>query len=87
MSPSNRKRNRRKLPGAPESDDEDNAIRDDETFLAAVDAVNLVRDPSIDTLAPPLVEQIVWTRISGFVIFAASEYPMAHIRKAIRMLL
>lgn len=65
MSPESRKKTRRKLPGAAESDDEGNENSDPESFIAIEDAVRLVRDLSIDTLAPSAVEKIIWRRISG----------------------
>jgi len=50
------------LPGATDSDDEGN---DPESFIAIEDAVKLIRDPSVDTLAPSGMEKIIWQRISG----------------------
>lgn len=67
MSPPSRKRRRRKLPGSNE-DDEDylNGSSDDSSnFISAEDAVQLVRDPSVDTLVSPNVEKFVWARIAG----------------------
>ncbi|KAF9474292.1 SGT1-domain-containing protein [Pholiota conissans] len=66
VSPSHRKRYPRKIPGAADSDEEDNIVAEDESFIAAEDAVYLVRDTSTDTLAPPSIEKIVWNRISGY---------------------
>jgi len=65
ISPPSRKRQRRKLPGAADSDNEDADIGDDDSFIAIEDAVKLVRDPLISTLAPEDVERLVWERIAG----------------------
>jgi hypothetical protein len=64
ISPESRKKNRRKLPGA-DSDNEGDAGNDTESFIAIEDAVQLVRDPSVNTFAPSGVEKIIWQRISG----------------------
>jgi len=37
---------------------------DEDSFIAAEDAVKFVRDPSVETFAPADVEKIVWDRIS-----------------------
>ncbi|KIM48351.1 hypothetical protein M413DRAFT_440079 [Hebeloma cylindrosporum] len=66
VSPGSRKRYRRPFPGGADSDDEDARPGDDDTFISAEDAVKFVRDPSIDTYAPPDVEKIVWQRIAGY---------------------
>ncbi|KAF8975522.1 SGT1 protein-domain-containing protein [Cyathus striatus] len=65
ISPPSRKRWRRKLPGAAESDDEgtDDLERD---WISSIDAVKLVRDLTVDTTASPAVEKLVWSRISGY---------------------
>ncbi|KAH9487088.1 Protein ecdysoneless-like protein [Psilocybe cubensis] len=65
ISPPSRKRHRRKLPGSADSDNED-VEKDDDEYLATEDAIKLVRDASIETLAPPAVEKTVWERISGY---------------------
>ncbi|GAA5932072.1 hypothetical protein JCM3775_004233 [Rhodotorula graminis] len=39
---------------------------DDDTFLDRAAAILLVRDPNVDTLAPPDVEAAVWARIDGY---------------------
>lgn len=66
VSSPSRKRRRRRLPGAKESDDEGDNIGDpDEEFITAQDAVKSVRASPSDTRAPPEVERIVWQRISG----------------------
>ncbi|KAF8168261.1 SGT1 protein-domain-containing protein [Crassisporium funariophilum] len=66
ISPTSRKRHRRKLPGAAESDDESTGGDGVDAFLAAEDAVKLVREPLITTLAPSPVERLIWQRISGY---------------------
>ncbi|KJA26048.1 hypothetical protein HYPSUDRAFT_36895 [Hypholoma sublateritium FD-334 SS-4] len=66
VSPSYRKRHHRKLPNAADEDGDENPVEDDETFIAAEDAVRLLRDSLIDTLAPPAVEEIVWKRIDEY---------------------
>lgn len=66
VSPSYRKRHHRKLPNAADEDEDENPVEDDETFIAAEDAVRLLRDSLTDTLAPPAVEEIVWQRIDGY---------------------
>ncbi|KDR84832.1 hypothetical protein GALMADRAFT_233248 [Galerina marginata CBS 339.88] len=89
VSPPSRKRNRRKLPGAADSDDEITEAGDDDTFIATEDAVSIVRDPIINTLAPPEVEKIVWKRISGYPeaakthVHIAKAYVSADIAKAL----
>ena len=40
---------------------------DDDAFLDRAAAIRLVRDPTVDTLAPPDVEAAVWARIDGCV--------------------
>lgn len=67
VSPPSRKRRRRRLPGAKESDDEGdgNIEDDDDDFIVVEDALKLVRDASVHTMAPPNVEKTVWQRISG----------------------
>jgi len=65
VSPESRKRHRRPFLGATDGDDEDARPGDDDTFIAAEDAVKFVRDPFTETYAAPEVEQIVWQRIAG----------------------
>ncbi|KAF8887981.1 SGT1 protein-domain-containing protein [Gymnopilus junonius] len=76
-SPPSRQRRRRKLPGAADSDDD--AEVDNEDFIAGEDAIKLVRNSSIDTLAPAEVEKIVWQRISGYPEAAKTH---VHVTKA-----
>ncbi|KAI0322311.1 SGT1-domain-containing protein [Amylostereum chailletii] len=67
VSPPSSKRRRRRLPGANESDDEGDAVHvDEDDFLSLPQALQLVRDHSIDTSAPPTVERAVWKRITGY---------------------
>ena len=61
ISPPSRTRRRRPTPADQDVDEE---VEDDE-FIAAHDALSLLRDPNIVTFAPPEVESIVWQRISG----------------------
>ncbi|KAF8971494.1 SGT1 protein-domain-containing protein [Flammula alnicola] len=79
ISPTSRKRRHRKLPGAADSDDEDGTAGDDDTFIAVEDAVKFVRDSSLDTLAPPDVEKIIWQRIAGYPAAAKNH---VHVTKA-----
>ena len=67
VSPPSKHRRRRKLPGAPDSDDENdlNTGLEEDDWIAVDDALTTLRDPALDTLAPPEVESIVWQRISG----------------------
>ncbi|KAG6866851.1 hypothetical protein C0991_008787 [Blastosporella zonata] len=61
-----RKRHRRQLPGVNEDEDRDNATNDDDDeYISAQDAINLIRDQSIPTVAPDAAEAIVFRRISG----------------------
>ncbi|KAJ3822271.1 SGT1 protein-domain-containing protein [Lentinula raphanica] len=50
------------------SDDEDDGSfhEESEDYLAVEDALKLIRDPSVDTIADPAIEQVVWNRISGY---------------------
>lgn len=64
VSSPSRKRVRRRFPGSSQSDDEDeNDLATDE-YLMVDDALVLIRDPSIETLAPPVVEDTIWKRIN-----------------------
>ncbi|KAJ7102279.1 SGT1 protein-domain-containing protein [Mycena belliarum] len=64
VSPPSRKRLRRKLPGKPDSDDEDEAEPKD--FIAIEDALVLLRDETVHTLASAEVQTVVWARINGY---------------------
>lgn len=56
---------RRHLPGADDDDMEESALSAaDDDYLGPADAVRLVRDPSVDTIAPDEVEAVVWERLS-----------------------
>lgn len=56
-----------RVPGRGEHEDEDHFAADEEdVYIAIEDALPLVQDASIDTLAPKAVEDIVWQRISGY---------------------
>lgn len=58
-------RRRRRIPGSKDSEDEGDIAGDDlEEYLAIDDALNLVRDATVVTCAPPAVETTVWQRIS-----------------------
>ncbi|KAG5654046.1 hypothetical protein H0H81_008062 [Sphagnurus paluster] len=67
ISPPSRKHHRRQIPGANEDEDRNfnNGDNDDE-FISAQDAIALLRDPSIPTVAPLAVEETVWRRISRY---------------------
>ncbi|KAF8213416.1 SGT1 protein-domain-containing protein [Mycena galopus ATCC 62051] len=64
VSPPSRKRQRRKLPGKTDSDDEDEGDQDD--FLCAEDALKILHDDSVDTLASTEVQNAVWARTNGY---------------------
>ncbi|KAJ7275372.1 SGT1 protein-domain-containing protein [Mycena haematopus] len=64
VSPPSRKRQRRKLPGKNDSDDEDEG--DQEDFICVEDALTILRDESIDTLASTEVQDAVWARTQGY---------------------
>ncbi|KIJ68680.1 hypothetical protein HYDPIDRAFT_173344 [Hydnomerulius pinastri MD-312] len=67
VSAPNKPRRRRRLPGAKESDDEGDIADDkDDEYIAVEDALSLVRDTTMDTVAPKAVEVAVWQRISGY---------------------
>ncbi|CAK5280077.1 unnamed protein product, partial [Mycena citricolor] len=70
VSPVSRKRERRKLPGRNDSDDED---EDSADYLAAQDALQIIRDDAIDTVASLAVQKAVWTRVNGYPAAAASH--------------
>ena len=59
-------RNPRRRQNFDDGDDEDGLMREDELedYLAVEDAIEILRDPHTDTLAPPAVEKTVWSRIS-----------------------
>jgi len=46
---------------------------EDNDYLAADDALQLLRDSSIETIAPPEVEKTVWKRIAGYPAAAKSH--------------
>ncbi|KAJ3750022.1 SGT1 protein-domain-containing protein [Lentinula detonsa] len=64
--PSRKSRRKQKSSGASLSDDENSSMQELEDYIAVEDALKLVRDLNVDTLAPPAVEQVIWTRISGY---------------------
>ncbi|KAH6917569.1 SGT1 protein-domain-containing protein [Coprinopsis sp. MPI-PUGE-AT-0042] len=67
VSPSSRRRLRRKLPNAGDSDDERDPSSEDD-YISANDAQSALRNghTSARTLAPPEVEKAVWNRIAGY---------------------
>ncbi|KIL70987.1 hypothetical protein M378DRAFT_66554 [Amanita muscaria Koide BX008] len=79
ISPPSRRKHRRKLPGRSESDDEDLTVEDDNEWISANDAANVIMDPFIDTFAPEAVEKLVWQRISGY---PAALKDHVHVTKA-----
>ncbi|TFK76805.1 hypothetical protein BDN72DRAFT_754724 [Pluteus cervinus] len=90
VSSPSRQRRRRKLPGAPDSDDEDfteNNVDDD--YLELEDAVKFLRDPQTNTNAPPEVEQVVWKRIEKYPAAAREHihYTKAYIPKDVAKVL
>ncbi|KAF5377517.1 hypothetical protein D9615_005134 [Tricholomella constricta] len=67
ISPPSRKRHSRQSSGANEDNDRDGTnTEDDNEYISAQDAIKLVRDLSILTVAPPDVENTVWRRISQY---------------------
>lgn len=65
VSPPSIKRTRRSLHKVMVEDEEDDIGREkDDDWVAAQDALKLVRDPTVNTQAPLDVEQLVWQRIS-----------------------
>ncbi|KAJ7042600.1 SGT1 protein-domain-containing protein [Mycena alexandri] len=64
VSPPSRKRQRRKLPGKNDSDDE--GENDEEDFIAVEDSLKILRDLSVDTLASVAVQNAVWARTNGY---------------------
>ena len=68
VSPPSSNKRRRKYINVRDSDDEENDGAEEQSqFIAATDAIKLVRDPLVDTAAPRNVEDVVWGRISGCV--------------------
>ncbi|KAJ6519496.1 SGT1 protein-domain-containing protein [Mycena sanguinolenta] len=64
VSPPSRKRQRRKLPGKTDSDDEDEG--DQEDFVSVEDSLKILRDESIDTLASTEIQNAVWARTNAY---------------------
>ncbi|KAJ7630599.1 SGT1 protein-domain-containing protein [Roridomyces roridus] len=64
VSPPSRKRQRRKLPGKAESDDE--GEDDSEDFITVEDALKLLRDESVNTLASVAAQNALWSRTKGY---------------------
>jgi hypothetical protein len=53
------------MPGRNQSDDEGNDLpEDEEDYISVKDALDVVRDGSVETRAPGEVENAVWDRIS-----------------------
>jgi hypothetical protein len=60
------KRSGRRYTGAKDSDDEGEGLDPNcDKFINPQDAIKLVRSPDLDTIAPTVVEKIVWQRILG----------------------
>ncbi|KDQ20565.1 hypothetical protein BOTBODRAFT_26568 [Botryobasidium botryosum FD-172 SS1] len=70
-------RTRKRHPGASESDDE--GLDDDEDYLDIPDALRLVRDEGIDTLASPDVQAAAWARVQSYPSLAQQH---THLSKA-----
>ncbi|CCM01639.1 uncharacterized protein FIBRA_03700 [Fibroporia radiculosa] len=69
-APSSRHK-RRRYSGSKDSDDEDAITRDDaDDFVNIPDALKVVVNPEVDTLAPVSVQNAVWKRISGYPVAA-----------------
>ncbi|KAH0838529.1 SGT1 protein-domain-containing protein [Lanmaoa asiatica] len=67
VSPPSKPRKRPRINGRREHEDEGHFGADEEDeYIAIEDALPLVRDASVDTLAPKAVEDIIWQRISGY---------------------
>ncbi|KAJ7071503.1 SGT1-domain-containing protein [Mycena amicta] len=65
ISPPSRKPQRRRLPGKSDSDDE-GTNEGDEAFISVENALSVLRDGSIDTLASPDVQNIIQKRINEY---------------------
>ncbi|KAI0823078.1 SGT1-domain-containing protein [Trametes gibbosa] len=63
-APSSKTRRRRQQDT--EEREESDEPYDEQEFITATDAVKLVRDPLVQTLAPERVEQVAWMRITGY---------------------
>lgn len=73
-SPSPVPRHRRPLPGGnQDSDDEKDHPNSGDEYLGPADALRLLRDPSVNTLAPLEVEMRAWERIQGYTIRAPTD--------------
>ncbi|KAJ4476672.1 SGT1 protein-domain-containing protein [Lentinula aciculospora] len=68
LSPPSRKpRRRQRISGESFGDDGDDLMEEQlEDYLAVEDALKLIKNPNIDTFAPPAVERIISNRISGY---------------------
>ncbi|KAF9243859.1 SGT1 protein-domain-containing protein [Melanogaster broomeanus] len=73
FSAPNKARRRRSVSGA--KDDKGHIVddEDDDDYISVADAQPLVRDASVDTLAPKAVEDTVFQRISGYPTAARSH--------------
>ncbi|KAH9853055.1 SGT1 protein-domain-containing protein [Lenzites betulinus] len=76
-APSSKTRRRRHQEG--EDHEELNESPDEQEFITATDAVKLVRDPLVHTLAPEKVEHVAWKRITGY---PAASRQHIHVAKA-----
>ncbi|KAJ7129973.1 SGT1 protein-domain-containing protein [Mycena crocata] len=72
VSPPSRKRQRRKLPGKTDSDDE--GEDDQEDFIAVEDSLKILRDGSIDTVASLETQNAVWGRVNGYPAAAKKHF-------------
>ena len=63
-------RRRRQLPGTQDSDAEDGgpSQADDDEYLGVADALKILRDPSVDSVATSEVEARMWDRISKYAV-------------------
>ena len=61
------------MPGRNQSDDEGNDLPEDEDdYISVKDALNVVRDGSVETRAPGEVENTVWDRIARYGPFSSN---------------
>ncbi|EJF66458.1 hypothetical protein DICSQDRAFT_176292 [Dichomitus squalens LYAD-421 SS1] len=80
VSPPSSKTRRKYVPyGDDDTENQMDESEENHDFITAADAVKLVRDPLVDTLAPQNVQDVVWKRISGY---PAASRQHVHVTKA-----
>ncbi|KAG9314597.1 SGT1 protein-domain-containing protein [Chiua virens] len=66
VSSPSKPRKRPRVLGRRELEEDEDHLDDEDDYIATDDALLLVRDTFVDTLAPRAVEDTVWQRISGY---------------------